>query len=55
MQGMISELQGYIAACESNIQTYKEMGDDRAVNAAQGMIEKFEIYLQQLKSAMTHE
>lgn len=52
---MISELQGYITACESNIQTYKEMGDDRAVEAAQGMIEKFEIYLQQLESAMTHE
>jgi len=55
MQGMISELQGYIAACESNIQTYKEMGDERAVDAAQGMIEKFEIYLQQLESAMEHE
>lgn len=52
---MISELQGYIAACESNIQTYKEMGDDRAVDAAQGMIEKFEIYLQQLESAMEYE
>lgn len=52
---MISEIQGYIAACESNIQRYKEMGDERAVNAAQGMIKEFEICLSQLESAMEYE
>ncbi len=39
---MIEQLQNYISACEANIVTYKEMGDDAAVLAAEGMIADFQ-------------
>mgnify|MGYP001036854465 FL=1 len=39
---MLEQLQNYIAACEANIVTYKEMGDEAAVKAAEGMIADFE-------------
>lgn len=39
---MLQELQNMIAAVEKNIVTYKEMGDTKAVEAAEGMIAKFE-------------
>ena len=39
---MLQELQNMIAAVEQNIITYKEMGDEKAVEAAEGMIAKFE-------------
>jgi len=39
---MLEQLQNYIAACEANIVRYKEMGDEAAVKAAEGMIADFE-------------
>ena len=38
---MLEQLQKYIAACEANIVTYKEMSDEAAVKAAEGMIANF--------------
>jgi hypothetical protein len=35
-------LEGFIAACEANIVMYKALGDEKAVDAAQGMIADFE-------------
>jgi hypothetical protein len=39
---MLQDLKDMIAACEKNIVTYKEMGDEEAVKAAESMKEKFE-------------
>ena len=39
---MKDQLLAYIAACEKNIVTYKEMNDSAAVLAAEGMIADFE-------------
>ena len=38
---MIQELRNFIAACEENIVRYKEMGDEKAVKAAEAMIADF--------------
>lgn len=35
---MEQTLKNYIAAIETNIERYKAMGDERAVQAAEGMI-----------------
>ena len=50
-ENLRNELLGYIAACEQNIAEYQKMGDQRAVQAAEGMIADFQMYLQQLESA----
>ena len=39
---MLQDLKDMIAAIEQNILTYKEMGDEKAVEAAEVMIAKFE-------------
>ena len=39
---MLEQLKAYIAACEENIVKYKEMGDEKAVKAAEAMIADFE-------------
>ena len=39
---MLEQLKAYIAACEENIVTYKAMGDEKAVEAAEKMIAQFE-------------
>ena len=39
---MLEQLQDYIIAVEANIVTYKKMGDEAAVKAAEGMIADFE-------------
>ena len=41
-------LLDYIAACEQNIVMYKEMGDEKAVKAAEGMIADFKKILETL-------
>tara|TARA_Y100000389_G_scaffold157168_1_gene158223 strand:+ start:148 stop:285 length:138 start_codon:yes stop_codon:yes gene_type:complete len=35
---MLEQLQNYIIAVEANIVTYKKMGDEAAVKAAEGQI-----------------
>lgn len=45
---MKEQILAYIAACEANIVTYKEMSDDAAVKAAEGMIEDFMKVLENL-------
>ena len=39
---MRDQLLAYIAACEKNIVTYKEMNDSAAVLAAEGIIADFD-------------
>lgn len=39
----------YIAACEENIVRYKAMGDEKAVEAAEGMIRDFQKILEGLE------
>ena len=45
---MKEAIQSYIAACEQNIVRYKEMGDLKAVKAAEGMIADFQKVLSEL-------
>lgn len=45
-------LLGYIAACEENIQKYREMCDLAAVKAAEGMIQDFQKKLKELEMQM---
>ena len=42
-------LLGYIDACNQNLIQYRAMGDQRAIEAAEGMIAEFEMCLQQLE------
>ena len=46
---MIEGILEYIKACEENIVRYKEMGDERAVKAAEGMIRDFQKVLKEIE------
>ena len=54
MKAMQQELQNYIAACDTNIASYRQMEeiDYAAIRAAESMKEQFEVMLQQLESAI---
>ena len=43
---MIEALQGWIKACQENIVYYKQIGDEKAVEAAEGMIRDMEKLLE---------
>jgi len=49
---MIEQIQNYIKACEENIVRYKAMGDQKAVEAAEGMIRDFEEALNEINAIM---
>lgn len=46
---MIEQIQNYIKACEENIVRYKAMGDQKAVEAAEGMIRDFQEALKEIE------
>ena len=46
---MIEGIKDYIKACEENIVRYKEMGDEKAVKAAEAMIADFEQCLKEIQ------
>jgi hypothetical protein len=49
---MIEDIKNMIAACEQNLVRYKEMGDDKAVKAAEGMIADFKECLKEINLIM---